>query len=346
MFEERMQPPPSPTGWYALAFSSELAPGDVRVRHFFGREVVVFRTMDGRIATSEAYCPHLGAHLGHGGRVEGESLRCAFHGFRFDASGACVAGYPGKRVPPRCRLSMLRTCEKNGIILAYFHPENAPAAWELPDLDTTNFRPLLFKTFDLAGHPQETSENSVDVGHFGVVHGYEKVAAISPMTPQGPLLHGHYTMVRGGGKLSRAVTTDFKIWVWGLGYSIVEAHVREHDLLVRTFVLATPSTLGRIDLRIALSLRRVVSKTAVHPLAAIVPRAALESILERFAMRAYEADVRQDFEIWNHKTFLSRPALADGDGPIGVYRKWVRQFYPAVSVGDEMRRLPLAARTA
>ena len=36
----------------------------------------------------DAYCPHLGAHLAEGGRVQGESVRCPFHAWEFDgASG-------------------------------------------------------------------------------------------------------------------------------------------------------------------------------------------------------------------------------------------------------------------
>jgi hypothetical protein len=35
------------------------------------------------------------------------------------------------------------------------------------------------------------------------------------------------------------------------------------------------------------------------------------------------------FEVWRHKRFASRPALAAGDGPIGLYRQWTRQFYAA-----------------
>ena len=36
---------------------------------------------------------------------------------------------------------------------------------------------------------------------------------------------------------------------------------------------------------------------------------------------------KQDFPIWEHKHYRERPALAVGDGPIGLYRRWARQFY-------------------
>lgn len=35
----------------------------------------------------------------------------------------------------------------------------------------------------------------------------------------------------------------------------------------------------------------------------------------------------QDLPIWRHKRFIERPALAEGDGPLGRYRTWARQFY-------------------
>jgi nitrite reductase/ring-hydroxylating ferredoxin subunit len=299
-------------------------------------EVIVYRTAARRVVVTHPYCPHLGAHLGHGGRVEGETLRCPFHGFRFDAQGACVAAYPGKKVPPKCQLPVLPVREKNGVILVFFHPDGAAPAWEVPDLDPTGFRPLRFATFDLAGHPQETTENSVDIGHLSAVHGYDDVALLAPITAEGPLLHGRYSMRRRRGGMSKAVTSDFELWAWGLGYSLVEVHVREHGLVLRNLVLATPSSPGRVDLRIALSLRRIESKRALHPLAVLAPGALLEGLLERVAMRAFAADVQQDVDIWNHKTLLERPALADGDGPVGLYRKWARQFY-LVDAGESVR---------
>ena len=36
---------------------------------------------------------------------------------------------------------------------------------------------------------------------------------------------------------------------------------------------------------------------------------------------------QQDFRIWGNKRYLEQPALAAGDGPIGIYRRWARQFY-------------------
>jgi phenylpropionate dioxygenase-like ring-hydroxylating dioxygenase large terminal subunit len=330
-----------------VAFSSELAPGRVLTRAFFGGEVVVYRTQSGTAVVAHAFCPHLGAHLGHAGRVDGEALRCGFHGFSFDSHGQCVSAYPERKPPVKCRLPVYESRERNGHILAYYHPEHLPPTWEVPVLDGSQFRPQRTRSWNLRGHPQEVSENSADIGHFAVLHGYAQVDAIHPLTADGPLLHGQYTMRRTRSGLSRPVTTDFKVWVWGLGYSIVEAHVHEHDLLFRSFVLPTPAQSGCIDLRISLALRRVNRARAVHPLAAPVPRPLLEAVLERAVMLAYTHDVEQDFVIWKHKTYLEKPALADGDGPVGMYRKWARQFYAGSGApSSQPARLPLLDSSA
>jgi phenylpropionate dioxygenase-like ring-hydroxylating dioxygenase large terminal subunit len=55
--------------------------GEVLTRQFMDREIVMYRTKSGLARAIEAYCPHLGAHLGHGGKVLGDELHCPFHAF-------------------------------------------------------------------------------------------------------------------------------------------------------------------------------------------------------------------------------------------------------------------------
>src|SRR5690606_7988267 len=92
-----------PFGWYPVAWSFELEKGGVLRRHYFSRELVVFRGESGEAFVLDAYCPHVGAHLGVGGRVEGETLRCPFHGWRFSGAGECVEIPYAKRTPGSAR---------------------------------------------------------------------------------------------------------------------------------------------------------------------------------------------------------------------------------------------------
>lgn len=77
---------PIPFGWYAVAFSDDLAVGQVKPLRYFARDLVLFRAAQGTPCVLDAFCPHRGAHLGHGGRVGGESIVCPFHGWEFDGS--------------------------------------------------------------------------------------------------------------------------------------------------------------------------------------------------------------------------------------------------------------------
>lgn len=334
MAAARVELPPFPTGWYALAFSRELGPGQLQNVRFMGHPLVLFRTASGALSAMDAYCPHLGAHMGHGGRVEGEHLRCPFHGFCYDTEGHCVSTPYGKRIPPKARAAVRPIREVHGLILAYHDNEGRPPAFEVPALDMTGWMPLLTKASTLRGHPQETTENSVDLGHFSEVHGYSEVQTLKEAQVDGAYLNARYSMVRGQRFLGRSVRAEFEIHVYGLGYSFVEATVPSFDLSMRQFVLATPTDGEHIILRLALSLRGDTRPGRIHPLLGLLPRALLNPFIARQAFQGFTADAEQDFEIWQHKRHVQPPILAEGDGPVGRYRQWARQFYAGAEAGN------------
>ncbi|MFM9695295.1 Rieske 2Fe-2S domain-containing protein [Streptomyces europaeiscabiei] len=130
----------------------------------------LYRTRKGLLRATEAYCPHLGAHLGVGGTVEGENLICPFHRFAYAPDGTCVRTAYGKR-PPKARLRQLEVREINGgIIFAWYDHDGAGPQWELPEVDLTGYSPLVHITVEMPTHPQEIGENTVDEGHFPVMH--------------------------------------------------------------------------------------------------------------------------------------------------------------------------------
>lgn len=324
---------PFPRGWYVVAFSEEIAPKKLLVRKLAGREIVIFRTEGGDLAVVDPICPHMGAHVGIGGTVEGESIRCPFHGFRFDTKGTCVAtGYGTK--PPRTQMKTYRSCERHGVVLVWHDDSGCEPLWQIPDLDTRGWSPLRTHTFRLRGHPQDTTENGVDIGHLKVVHGYEYVEQLTELKVDGPSLNVRYAMTRPVTLLGRRATTvsaEFEIHTHGLGYSFVEVEVKQAGIETRNFVFATPTGEGQLELRIALSLRSLRETPTVHPLlravSSALPQKLAEQILLDQTFRAYRHDVAQDLDIWDNKVFVPQPALAQGDGPIARYRKWATQFY-------------------
>ena len=78
-----------------------------------------------------------------------------------------------------------------------------------------------------------------------------------------------------------------------------------------------------------MSMKRLKHTEGLAPVFKFLPHRLIETIVHRAAMRGFQDDVLQDFDIWNHKTSLDKPVLAKGDGPVGTYRKWARQFYPS-----------------
>ena len=102
--------------WYAAAESSELSSEGAPIgRLLLNEPVVLYRTRDGHALAMEDRCCHRRAPLSKG-KVEGEQLRCGYHGFLYDATGNLV-GVPGQdRVPPDIRVTTYRIAERHGYV--------------------------------------------------------------------------------------------------------------------------------------------------------------------------------------------------------------------------------------
>ncbi len=79
-----------PTGWFQVAWSDEIGVGDVHKMTYFSQEMVAWRAESGELTVMNAFCEHLGAHLGFGGKVVGEVLQCPFHGWQWSHEGRNV----------------------------------------------------------------------------------------------------------------------------------------------------------------------------------------------------------------------------------------------------------------
>jgi len=309
--------PGLPTGWYTVALSTELKPGGILTRRYFDQELVVYRTASGKVRISSAFCPHMGAHLGRIGQVEGEVLRCRFHGFQYDDTGRCVATSYGGPPPPRARLRFWEVREQNGLVMTWYDAEGRAPFWEVPALESEGWNRLRWKRYTIATHPQETTENSVDFGHFTQIHGFTDGSITKPIKTRGELLTTSYRAYRGlpSPKLTWIkLPVDYDVTVRGLGYSQVDVDIPTIRLGFRLFVLPVPIDDENIHLVIAGSTHRRMGPLA--PLA------------RRIAHKIVCSEVDEDLDVWTYKTYVDTPALAKGDGPVAEYRRYVRQFYP------------------
>ena len=308
--------PANPTGWYLLAMSDELRPGRVLARRNFGRELALFRTGEGAVRAVDAFCPHMGAHLGHQGRVEGEELVCAFHGLRYDREGVCRATSTGEP-PPNARLRRHRIVEQSGMILVWYDEHGREPDWSVPPLDDAGYTGIAWRRFQFRGHPQETTENSVDFGHFLHTHGFPAASNANDLRIEGPVLRAHYGIRRAFHRRvpGLALSIEFDVTARGLGYSQVDAFVREGGVDLRLFVLPIPREPGRVDLVLGASCRHRFRAIALA--------------FRSFAIRALCNEVAQDIAVWEHKAHLPQPKLTKGEGAVAEYRRWCRQFDPA-----------------
>jgi hypothetical protein len=153
----------------------------------------------------------------------------------------------------------------------------------------------------------------------------------------GPHLTGAYRMRRSAGlldALNLKLDSQFQVHVWGLGYSRVEVVVPHYGIEVRQWIFSTPSDGEHVDLHIALRMKPIAHPERILPGLHKLPRAMLTSLAHAMIMRVFENDIEQDFEIWTHKAYVSPPALNRDDGPIGLYRRYCKQFYPDARAGE------------
>jgi nitrite reductase/ring-hydroxylating ferredoxin subunit len=154
----------SPDCWHAVALASDIGAKPLRIL-FSGQPVVLFRS--GRqIAALQDRCPHRLVELSTG-KVVGGEIECPYHGWRFNAAGACTAipGLTGE--VPNYRVPRLKTFEKDGVMfLAKGEPEGEPY------LHCAEGRKIILKLVRSSTQSTlvDTAENILDATHTHFTH--------------------------------------------------------------------------------------------------------------------------------------------------------------------------------
>ncbi len=300
---------PYANGWFRVAYSDEVEPGELRTKHYFGQDLVLFRTEQGEARVFDPFCPHLGAHLGHGGKVEGEQLRCPFHHWKFDADGRCTEIPYAKRIPPRAKIRSWPVCERNGVIFLYHHRDDEPPAFEVPELPEIGgegWRRPDIMHWSVRANWLDMNENCVDQAHFKYIHG---ALSIPPTTAE---IDGHKHIatsifrmrVPGGEADATLITTDH-----GPGVQTVHITGLIDTLMLNT---ATPVDEENTDVSFCYTVRDEGEVRKGH-----LAEAVIKDLKDQF---------EHDRPIWENKAHHERPVLCEGDGPISTYRKWYAQF--------------------
>jgi phenylpropionate dioxygenase-like ring-hydroxylating dioxygenase large terminal subunit len=321
--------PRYPNGWFQVAYSEELGERAVMPLKYFGRDLVLFRDGDGKAHVLDAHCPHLGAHLGYGGRVEGNCIRCPFHAWEFEGNGQCArVPYSDKAPPPRAKIRAWNVREVNGLILVWHHLNGDAPAWEIePITEYANdaWTPYEKRRWKIKTHNQEMAENAVDSAHFHYVHGtLEKPTSVA--TVEGHILRvvSDTLMKTPMGKVKGQVESISH----GFGYALTR-----FTGLVETLLVAgiTPIDDDYVDVRFSFTVKKQVNGDVT-------------STVGQAFIREIERQLGQDIPIWENKVYVTPPLVVDGDGPIGIFRRWVKQFYSEPKAGP--RSLDVVASPA
>lgn len=314
----------TPTGWFQVAWSAEIGPGEVHRMTYFGRDMVAWRARSGRLSVMDAYCEHLGAHLGHGGHVDGEAIACPFHGWQWDAEGrnVCIPYEP--RPNPGRRMRTYPVIERNESVYIWHDVDRREPTFEVPDLfadfgdgaTAADYYPQqrLYRP-GVRLHPQYVLENGVDFAHFRFVHKTPIVPLFTRHDFSGPVCYVDFTVTFEGddGQSIDEVTSGVEAINGGLGVAVTKSWGMVDN---RTISAVTPVDEHTCDVRFMVHIGRVDDSEKSERRATAFG----QTVIDQF-----EADI----EIWSHQRYRATPALAPSEQKsFTAFRTWAAQFYP------------------
>ena len=157
--------------WYVAGFSADLKAGERVARRFLNEPIVLFRGASGVVGAIEDRCCHRALPLSEG-HVDGDILRCFYHGLEFDASGACTK-VPGQdRIPSQAFVRSYPIVEHEAVMWIWMgdpaeadpalipsHPHHVSDKWSWQNA-----------YFHVGGNWELLIENLMDLSHLGYVH--------------------------------------------------------------------------------------------------------------------------------------------------------------------------------
>lgn len=330
LYREHTYPPPFPDGWYRVAASKEIKPGEVKHVQCLGEQIAVFRSQNGRIAALDAYCPHLGANLAYG-EVKGDRLQCPFHGWQLNGDGR-VCQPPLSKDRPFVQRHW-ETIDYYGMVLIYHsasHGKQAP--YQLPPQQKIDDRQLVYRGHHDAGevdmHIIEFLENSVDFSHLSHIHGAMRLPWTQIRVPWIRIRHDPSWFTDDGLEHIAYFRNEAMLEIRGRVYESTRARA------LVTFL--GPGSVSKFEFDIP-RIGEIMMFQTLTPVEALRQRITLRwfaprktpRILISYVVGNWLSQFREDLDILKRKIYRKRPLEAKGDGPLlGDMRKWYRQFYP------------------
>ncbi|MCY1070134.1 aromatic ring-hydroxylating dioxygenase subunit alpha [Nannocystis sp. RBIL2] len=159
--------------WYACHRSAEIGAQPIRL-HMLGHDFVLWRDAGGRVVALDDRCPHRGGSLSQGTCSDGHIV-CPYHGWAFDAGGACVkipANTGDARIPRKAQVRGYPTEERHGWVWLFVGdlPETErPPIPPLPEYGQPGWK-AIHGDFLWHAHYTRVVENGMDIAHAPFVH--------------------------------------------------------------------------------------------------------------------------------------------------------------------------------
>jgi phenylpropionate dioxygenase-like ring-hydroxylating dioxygenase large terminal subunit len=303
---------PIPYGWFYVADADSIGPGEIKNLRIFADDWILWRDEGGEFHMQEAYCPHLGAHLGFGGKVIGSTIECPFHRWTFNGDGSVATIPYATRINEKACLKTLPVRLHYGNVMAWYHPEQKEPFYELPkipEIESGEYLGPLNETHMIGCCLQDMAENTVDGAHFQSIHEHPGAAEYDDVTFEGPLMSmsSKQLFPSSRGPVEGTLCTE----TTGFGHSVVR-----YKTLIEICMLASTAPVERDK---SFQIFQVYYKNPAR-----------DPKIDRIGQAFYQEvnrQVRQDIPIWEHKIYRPKPQLCNGDGPIAQFRKWAAQFY-------------------
>ncbi len=128
--------------WHPIATLSQMKERDTLPIRLLGEDLVLYRDLSGKFGLIAARCPHRSMSLVYGIPTE-SGIRCPYHGWAFDQSGACIeqpyeeAEDPDARFKQKIKTPAYKVATAGGMFFGYMGPDPVPdlPPWDLFVMD-------------------------------------------------------------------------------------------------------------------------------------------------------------------------------------------------------------------
>ncbi len=157
--------------WYVAGWQSEFDGVGPFARQIIGEQVVLFRKTDGTLVALQDRCPHRWAPLSLG-RVEGDDLRCMYHGLKLDAGGVCVEVPDQDKIATNLCVATYPVVERHRFAWIWMgdHAKADPALIPSVGVIETPGWHLNYGSLDYQANYALVNDNLLDLSHTAYTH--------------------------------------------------------------------------------------------------------------------------------------------------------------------------------